>query len=294
MDADEGRVVALEAGRAFVDLSAWRTVLVGGTDAAAWLNDLLTADLAGMGTDEGRRSLLLSPTGRIRAEVTVVAVDDGFVLVQDPIQDAPIDRALAPYVLSSDVTVEDANARFRLLAFPGAEPPPGAPGQVLAPSVLGEGADLLLSPSEGDEAMRGAREAGLAEVDLEAVEAWRIRRGLPRVGVDLGEDSLPHEAPVDRLIGYGKGCFLGQEAVAKVRNLGHPPFVLVAVTAPDRLSAGDPVRVDGTDVGLVTSATGLPDHGSAAIARVRWTARDAELEALSGAPLEVRRPSTPT
>jgi folate-binding Fe-S cluster repair protein YgfZ len=76
--------------------------------------------------------------------------------------------------------------------------------------------------------------------------------------------------------------------VAKVRNLGHPPFVLLAVSGNGPLSPGDPVRAGGADVGLVTSAdvTGAPE--TAAIVRVRWASRDADLRSADGEPLAVR------
>jgi folate-binding protein YgfZ len=281
---------ALEAGRAFVDLSAWRKVHLHGTDAAAWLNDLLSADLAGLSEGSSRRSLLLSPTGRVRAEVLVIAVEDGFLVLQDPVQDTPIADALRPYVLSSDVTLEDATDRFGILAFPGATPPAGSVGRWTTPSALGDGVDLVVPEDRLGEAAGAAGSAGLMEAGPEAVEGWRIRAGRPRVGVDVGEDTLPHEAALDSLIGYHKGCFLGQEAVAKVRNLGHPPFVLLAATAPTRLAPGDPIRSHGSDAGMVTSAATIDDVAWAAIVRVRWAVREAELESLDGTMLDVRGP----
>jgi tRNA-modifying protein YgfZ len=289
------QIAALESGRAFVDLSAWRKVRVRGRDASAWLNDLLSAELAGLTRGSTRRSLLLSPTGRVRADVSVLAGEDGFLLLQDPEQDAPIGQALEPYVLSSDVTIEDATDLVGLLAFPGSAPPPeGALGQRATPSVLGEGVDILPPPSKLQEVGDAARAARLTEAGPEAVEIWRVRRGRPRVGVDLGQDALPHEAVMDHLIGYSKGCFLGQEAVAKVRNLGHPPFLLLAATAPTPLSPGDPVRSGDSDAGVVTSAAPLGDADWAAIVRVRWAFREAELDTTDGARLQVRGPAAAT
>jgi folate-binding protein YgfZ len=285
------QTAALEAGRAFVDLSAWRKVRLRGTDTAGWLNDLLSADLAGLTPGSSRRSLLLSPTGRVRADVSVIPVDEGFLLLQDPVQDTPIADALQPYVLSADVTVEDATVRFGILAFPGTTPPEGAVGHRATPSALGDGVDLLVPEDRLRGVAGAARTAGLTEADPEAVEGWRIRAGRPRVGVDLGEDTLPHEAAMDPLIGYHKGCFLGQEAVAKVRNLGHPPFVLLAATAPTHLSPGDPIRSHGSDAGMVTSAVAVDDAAWAAIIRVRWAVREAELESVDGTVLDVRGPA---
>src|SRR6266540_722172 len=79
-------VEPLSTGWAFADLSSWRKVAVSGGDAFEWLNDLVSADLSGLGPNRARRSLLLSPTGRIRAEFTVAAPDGPLMLVQDPDQ----------------------------------------------------------------------------------------------------------------------------------------------------------------------------------------------------------------
>jgi folate-binding protein YgfZ len=292
----EEQVAALDSGRAFADLTMWRKVAVRGADAHAWLNDLLSADLGGLEPGSSRRSLLLSPTGRIRAGVTVLQRNEDLVLVQDPIQDTPIDAALAPYVLSSDVTLEDVTASLGLLAFPGG--PPGgasrAPSDVtIRPSVLGAGFDVLLQASSLPDGRRSALDGGLTEATAEAIEAWRILGGRARVGVDLGEDALPQEVVADDLIGYGKGCFLGQEAVAKVHNLGHPPFVLLAITTKSKVSAGDTVQANGSDAGVVTSAEPRDDSGSAAIVRVRWPSREAGLVAPDDRPLVVRGMARP-
>jgi tRNA-modifying protein YgfZ len=271
---------ALRGGRALVDLSSWGSVLVRGADAAVWLNDLLTAELEGISPNEGRRSLLLSPTGRIRADVTVTPFDDGYLLLQDPIQPSRIDALLAPYVLSSDVHLEDRSQALGLFAVSEAMAVPEGV-RSFRPGPVGTAAAFVV-PAEAPRPDPGA--LGLVPATEEDLDAYRIERGIPRVGVDLGEDSLPHEAHLDEAIAYGKGCFLGQEAVAKVRNLGHPPFVVLAVTSSGPVAAGDPVLADGHEVGRVTSAARTRD-GSAALVRVRWSARESPISAEDGSSL---------
>lgn len=277
---------ALRSGHAYADLSRWRKVAVSGADARTWSNDLLSADLADLAEGTTRRSLLLSPTGRIRADVTVAATRRGLILFQDPIQATAVDELLAPYVLSSAVDLTDLTDDLTLLAVPGpgTRPPAvDASADALRPSSLGPGVDLLAAT---DRAGRLREALGdLTEVDADALEAWRIERGLARLGVDLGEDSLPNEAGLDHAVAYRKGCFLGQEAVARVRNLGHPPFVVLAAGADGPVAAGDAVTVDGQAVGSVTSATPVAEGSTAAIIRVRWAARDAMLRTEGGAPL---------
>lgn len=285
------QVRALEGGHALVDLTWWRKVLVSGGDAPGWLNDLLAADLSGMGSGEARRSLLLSPTGRLRADVTALRLEGGHLLVQDPAQPDPVDALLAPYVLSSDVTLADRTAELALLALPHgngrshADFPEG--WTAIRPSCLGPGLGLVGPVSGRDQVRRALQvdDAGLVEAFEPAVEAWRIARGAPRFPVDLTPESLPHETDVGEAIAYAKGCYLGQEAVARVGNLGHPPFVLLPMRSRAPVASGDPVLAGGEDAGTVTSATPLEGGGSALIARVRWGARQAPLRTHTGSEL---------
>ncbi|MGH2683544.1 MAG: YgfZ/GcvT domain-containing protein [Actinomycetota bacterium] len=290
------RVRALDRGRALVDLTWWRKVLATGSDAAGWLNDLLAADLSGLDLGEARRSLLLSPTGRVRADVTVVLLSQGHLLVQDPSQPEPIDALLGPYVLSSDVSLEDRTAALAVLALPERTAlPEGSPGEgwmTTQPSCLGTGLGFLGPSADRDAALQALKRGGpgLIEVGEDAVEAWRIARGVARFPVDLTPESLPHETDVGDAIAYRKGCYLGQEAAARVRNLGHPPFVLLPLRSEGPVSPGDPVLADEDDAGTVTSATPLEGGGFAVIARIRWAARQAGLRTATGSVLE---PVTP-
>ncbi|HEX5948074.1 MAG TPA: hypothetical protein VFZ45_00765 [Actinomycetota bacterium] len=280
MGSLEAALVALRSGRAYADLSGWRKVLVSGEDARSWLNDLLSADLADLPDGSTRRSLLLSPTGRIRADVTVAATGRGLALFQDPIQPDAVDRLLAPYVLSSDVELIDATEELALVAVPEPGTPPTTDAEMLRPSCLGPGTDLLAAADRLPE----VREAviDLTPVDPEALDAWRIERGVARFGVDLRDASLPHEAGLDHAVAYAKGCFLGQEAVARVRNLGHPPFVVLAVDGEGPVAVGQAITTDGEAVGSVTSAAPVDGGRTAAIVRVRWAARDAALRTEGG------------
>jgi folate-binding protein YgfZ len=263
--AFDEQLEALEQGRAFMDLRGWGLTEVRGADAEGWLNDLVTASVDGLPEGEALRSFLLSPTGRIRADLRVLRPrsGEGFLLLQDTAQPDAIADLLAPYVLSSDVELAPADPRGLLV-----KPRPGL----------------------GWRAGWEARDDGSVPAGPEALEAWRIRHGLARFPVDLDADSLPAEADLDvePLIDRSKGCYLGQESVARVRNLGHPPRVVVGVRAEAPLRPGAPVRSQRAQVGTVTSVE--PRGGSSAMVRIRWDARDAELTADGGIALERREP----
>ena len=252
------QVRALEAGLGVLDLEGWGATEVRGADAEGWLNDLVTASVETLPAGETVRSLLLGPTGRIRADLQVARRDQGFLLLQGPGQPDPIASLLDPYVLSSRVSLE--------------------------PAVLG---GLALMPRLG---RRWAFAAGGAEgprVEREAFESWRVRHGVAAFPADLDASSVPSEAGLDEepVIDRAKGCYLGQESVARIRNLGHPPRLVLPVEAAAPVHIGEPVFSPEAPAGIVTSVD--PD-GPAALVRILWDARDSELTTGNGTGLRRR------
>ena len=190
----------------------------------------------------------------------------------------PSTTCSSPYLLSSAVDISQT------VGGPICRPHgDGSIASAFRPSMLDRGVDVLLDHDESDLL------AHAVLVSERVVEIGRIRAGIPRFGVDLDEESLPAEAGLDDpslgVIGASKGCYLGQESVAKVRNFGHPQRTLVKMRSDGDVSPGTPVS-DGTrEVGAVTSSTALPAGSEhALIVRVRWKARDAPLTA-NGKPL---------
>jgi folate-binding protein YgfZ len=283
----ERAVDALASGRAFAELHDVAVTIVSGGDARAWLNDLVTTDVQTLARFQTRPSLLLSPTGRIRATFHVLGLGDtGFAIAQPAGQPAPIAELLAPYVLSSDVAIHPS--RFRLFAIPGREEVPSWLDDVWRPSVLGAGFDVVVGASDEaalDDVRDRLREDGLEPAGPDAVEALRIVHGLPAFPTDLDEESLPAEAGLDAppVTDRTKGCFLGQEAVAKVANLGHPTRIVLAVEADHAITPGETIVIAGRDAGVVTSS-----WGDRALVRVRWEAREQEFSTESGTPLRRR------
>ena len=271
----------LAAGSAFADLSSWRKILLTGVDAARWLNDLVSADLSDIGPGRARHALLLSRTGGVRGGFAVCWWNGSLLLLQDPVQPS-IGELLEAYVLSSEVELEDRTGHLSLFALPGRSEPPDAPGAVVScPSCLGgRGLDLIL-PSEGHGAAISALRRTFEEAEPGEVEAWRVVHGLPRIGVDVLEGDLPQEAGLGFAVARDKGCYVGQEAIAKVENLGHPRRVLVSFTAAGAVSIGERVLADGADAGRITSA--VPMNGvTYGLASIGWSARARHLHTTGG------------
>jgi folate-binding protein YgfZ len=287
---------ALTAGTAFVDLSSWRTIAVSGTDAFAWLNDIVSTDLDGLAPSAARRSLFLAPTGGVLASFTVARAFGTLLLVQDPTEPRPIDGLLSRYVLSSDVQIVDRGGDFAVFAFPGRGEMPDPPGTTTSsPSALGAGTGVVALAQDHDRLAVSFAES-FAPATGEAVEAWRVATAIPRIGVDTRDGDLPQECGLQDLVAFDKGCFLGQEALARVRNLGHPRRLLMPVEGDGPLSPGDDVVSNDDRAGVITSAARF-DGRLVALARVRWEHRDGPLRTSGGVGLRTRRvrgPDAPT
>ncbi len=286
-------VALVTSGEAFADLSFWRKIELTGSEGGRWLQDLISADIEDLLPGHAHRSLLLSPTGRVRAQFTVARTVAGWLLLQDPTQPRPIDQLLAPFILSSDVVLKDRTDDLALFAFPGRLYRHGPPRGSSIPSCLGpRGLDLIV-PVGDREKLIPPLEQLFARVGDQTVEEWRVHEGIPRFGVDALEDDLPQEAGLDDAVAFDKGCYLGQEALAKVRNLGHPRRLVLSLAAPRPVQRGDAVLADGRDAGVITSAV-TEGEGSTVLARVRWDARDLPLRTSSGTPLaKAARPAQP-
>jgi folate-binding protein YgfZ len=291
-------VALLASGEGFADLSFWRKIALSGSEAGGWLQDLISADIADLVPGHARRSLLLSPTGRVRAEFTAALTAHSWLLLQDPTQPRPIDQLLAPYILSSDVVMEDRTEDLALFAFPGGgRVDRFGPATVSSnPSCIGSGGIDVIASMADRETLLSTLGDLFVRVPNDAVEEWRVRAGVPRFGVDALEDDLPQEAGLDEAVAFDKGCYLGQEAVAKVRNLGHPRRLVLWLTSDRPVQAGEPVLADAAESGVVTSAEDYRE-GSVLLARVRWEARHHPLRTASGAVLQaaprVVQPSRP-
>jgi folate-binding protein YgfZ len=263
------------------DATVWRAK---GARSLSFLHDMLTQDLDGLAPGRGALATLLTSKGRIRAVVRVLAEEGGALLLADEAAAPAIADDVARVAPLAGVEVADLSARWRLLRVLGdagrvlgVPLPEGEHCWVAVDDAIvvrtvwgGAGADVLVPP-EAEESWRarllagGARAARAGEL-----EAARIAEGRPVVGLDVGEGVLVNETSlIERAVSFTKGCYPGQESVARVRSLGSVRRRLVVL----RLSSGPPssgatVAADGMDVGHVTSAAAT-DGGAVALAIVR-------------------------
>jgi folate-binding protein YgfZ len=185
-------------------------------------------------------------------------------------------------VLTSDVFLTDATNDLALFAIlGGGAARVGHPGS--SPGVLGPGVDVIVPAGKPAWRVEEAlTRAGLEEATPEAVRGWMVVVGRPRLGTDADLGSLPAEAGLAAAVSTSKGCFLGQEAVARATNLGHPRRVVRHLTTLDGpLGAGERVFSGATEAGRLTSTAEHRDRWYA-LALVGWGAAEGPLSLADG------------
>ncbi len=279
----EQRALAGAAG--VVDRSHRGVLCITGADRLSWLHSLTTQDLEHLATGTAAEALVLSPQGHVEHHLTLV--DDGTStwVHTEPADAGPLLGFLTSMrfmlrVDPRDVTVDYAVVTLLGPRVPAGEPVPGAI-RLTAATVPGgrpfdSGTDLIVPRARLAEAVTGLRAAGAALAGMWAYEALRIAAGRPRFGLDTDHRTIPHEVGwIETAVHLNKGCYRGQETVARVHNLGHPPRRLVLLHldgSADRLPGrGEAVRLDHATVGAAGSAARHYELGPIALALVKRT-----------------------
>lgn len=260
---------ALAEGKAWADLSHLSIIAVIGDDRIKWLHDLTTQHLLKISAGDWLPAMILDHNGHIEYQFNLV--DDGttsFLVI-----DTAYAENLLNYLLKMrfmlKVDARDASSEYAVLRAPG------------LPNEIG-GPFALVPRNELDE-MKKVFNENAKEVGTWSLDAERVAAGRPRHGIDSDHKAIPNELGVlNKDVHMNKGCYRGQETVAKVFNLGAPPRRLVmlhldgsAVVFP---APGTPVQLDGVQVGFLGTVARHHELGPIALALVkRSTPTDAVL-----------------
>jgi tRNA-modifying protein YgfZ len=303
------------AAGAIVDRGNRSVLTITGPDRLSWLHDITSQHLANLPAMSGAEALVLSPHGHV--EHHLMLLDDGqttWLDVEPGTADALI-RYLNSMRFLLRVAVADVTAEWAVATVVGpvagaegalspalaAAPAPGAPAQLPATTPgqpypvarLAGGGFARRLPPLGDDLHavdlllpRGSRLPDLAKAGLWAYDALRIEAARPRLGIDTDSRTLPHEVGwIGTAVHLDKGCYRGQETVARVHNLGRPPRRLVvlhldgsAETLPARASA---VSWRDRGVGFVGTTARHHELGPVALAVIKRSMGD-DAELLAG------------
>ena len=259
---------AIEAGKAWADLSHLSVVAVSGEDRLKWLHDLTTQFLTDLEVGIWKSAMILDPQGHVEYQFNLV--DDGITtfLVLDPGYAETLVAYLTKMKFMLKVDVRDATSEFAVLRAPGAATDIGGP--------------YALVPRAEVAQMAQTFGAVATQVGTWALDAERVAAGRPRIAFETDHKSIPNELGVlNGAVHMNKGCYRGQETVAKIFNLGNPPRRLVML------------HLDGSDVGFPATGTKIENDG-VVVGFIGTVARHHELGTIALAMIKRNTPTDAT
>ena len=273
-----------------IDLSARGRVCLLGADRLRFLHGQVTNDVNKLEVGQGCYAAIISGKGRMQADLNIFRLQDEVLLDFEPGLTATIIERLEKYIIADDVQVVDVDPHYGLLSVQGpksaevvarlelGEPVPEKPLNFVkvADATLGDiyvvnhprlgsaGFDLFVPVAAlgavADKLVLAAKQSGGCACGWTAFDAARIEAGVPRFGVDMDETNLPPEAGLEaKAVSYNKGCYIGQEVIARIRTYGQVAKALRGLKLSGGLpSRGDKLVKDGKEVGYITSALHSP------------------------------------
>jgi len=236
--------------------SGHRAYRIGGTERVDFLQRLLTADIQGIATGSCSMSLLLDNKGRAQVALEIGALADELIAVgTTPEVDAGMET-LSRYVVRSDVQIAPLDGVVLALVGPTADElvrNTQTAALEHPPMALRSDWGWLLVADEPVAAWEQMAGAGAVPVGRDAAETFRVEARQPRSGCEITGAEFPQELRLEAAVDFDKGCYLGQETVARIHYRGQVNRLLCALRCDGELQVGDLLRAEGKDVGQVTS-----------------------------------------
>jgi folate-binding protein YgfZ len=251
-------------------------LIVGGPEAAEYLQGQLTNDTEAIEPGAWIYAALLDRKGHMQADMRVLRPGDGSELWLDlePEGVAAASRHLQMYKIGREVEVTDASDEHVLLSLIGPRATEIARAVEAVALRTADGVDLIVPVAERDRLHAALTDAGAVEVSPEAAEILRIEAGRPRFGAEMGTATMPAEAGiVERAVSFTKGCYIGQETVARLHYKGKPNRNLRGLRLSGPARPGERLVLGEKEVGTVGSAALSPALGPIGLAILR---REAE------------------
>lgn len=274
---------------AIFDLSHRGALHVSGSDRIRFLQGMVTNDVEALAPGQGCHAALLTPKGKVLADFWIYRQSEGVRIEVETGLLTQLKEILEKHIIADDVRLEDRTGSFATLSIQGPDSarivrqmiPGELPTELLQSRERGEGDGRTLitrrseyTAEEGFEIRLPSSAAGelwdrflgtgIRPAGMAAMEILRIESGVPRAGIDMDESTLALEASLNDAISHTKGCYIGQEFVARIRDRGQVRrrFTGFRLQGPFIPSAGDPVLREETAAGIVTSAAFSPTLNS--------------------------------
>ena len=285
-DITSADYAAVRDGRAgLIDLSARGRFLVGGSEAVQFLNGLITNDMQTLGANQWMPAVFPNVQGRLIASVRVIHRHDGFLIDTESETRERVRQTLERFMLAGDFRLTDLTDETSTLSIQGAKAAeairavnetsanPGASAVAVvnwqgsqitiirATHTAEDGFDLFVSANEVGNLQDSLTKAGAQRVGLETLETLRIEAGIPRYGIDMDETTVVNETNLDEAVSFTKGCYLGQEIIARIKYRGHVAKKLTGLIFEFEVgleSGAKILSVEDKEVGRVTSLAFSP------------------------------------
>ena len=282
---------ALQESGALIDLSCSGIFELKGDDRTRFLHGMVTNDIKSLTPGGGCHAAFLSPQGRMTADLHVFCAEDSLILTTEPAGRERLGPALRKYIIGDRSLLIDRSEELAVLSLQGPK------ATELLASMLSQPLPLKLPYDHFESMLAGAKtricrvdrtrtggydfiverenlpvvwhlilergkNEGVLPVGFESFNVHRIEAGIPWYGLDMEENTLPIEAGLERdAISFNKGCYIGQESVARITYRGHVNRKLVGLnlSGDQPVSKGDKISKDGQEVGWVTSSGYSPN-----------------------------------
>jgi folate-binding protein YgfZ len=278
-----GEFRALLEGCGLFDMSWQAKLVLTGEDRVRWLNGMVTNNVRDLAVGHGVYNFVLTPQGRIVGDLVAYNRGDFVLVTTDRAQAPAVTEIFDRYIIMDDVEVADISDKLSAvgLAGPNAAQVLNAAGIDVSQLDPGQVIDLVwrdmgisvarsthpnmdafeiwFAVEQADRVWDELVAAGATPVGSEALELYRIARGVPLYGRDFGQRDLPQETEQKHALNFTKGCYIGQEIVERIRARAilHRTFTgFVVEGEPPQL--GTKVQSEGKNIGEITSAARVP------------------------------------
>jgi folate-binding protein YgfZ len=269
-------------------------LIVRGSDAAEYLQGQLTNDIEALAAERGCYSALLDRKGHIQADMRVLRLETRELWLDlEPAPAESVLKHLRTYSIGRDVEVEDATDRWGIVSLIGPRSGEVSGFEGLGPEFAQRyrdwdgtevlavatdvGLDLITQAEREARLIELLKAAGAAEVSEAAAEIVRVESGRPRFGVDMGPETMPAEAGItERAVNFEKGCYVGQEPVARLHYRGKPNRTLRGLRLSAPAAHGDSLLLGEREVGTIGTVCLSPSLGPIALAIVRREAEEGD------------------
>jgi tRNA-modifying protein YgfZ len=294
---------AMTEGAALVDRSESGKLALTGPQAKAFLNGQVSNEIEALTPGSGCYAALLTHKGKMLADLRVIDAPDELLLLCERSALQALFDALRRFKVGFDCELHKLTLERGLLSLIGprsdelaGEVPSGehanARGEIGGAAVLlirtDAGIDVVCDSADTDRVRAALTEAGAVPIDEAAADVLRIELGRPRYGVDLDDSVIPQEAGLnERAVSFTKGCYVGQETVARLHWRGKPNRHLRGLRLGEQVQPGTELRLGEREVGRLTSVADSPRFGAVGLALVRREAQPGDVLDAGGVSAQV-------